>query len=77
MRHLTERELSAYNRTLDSMSEKTYVLTEAEYLEMTNTIQELERKLIRANNVNQRTSEHLREARNKLRDVRKVLDYEN
>lgn len=77
MRNMNEEELDRYNKSLDSMSEKVYVMTESEYLEMKRTISDLEKKLVRANNVNKRTSDHVRDLRRKLKTIREVVGHGN
>lgn len=77
MRNMNEEELDRYNQSIDSMSEKVYVLTESEYMEMKRTIADLEKKLVRANNVNKRTSDHVRDLRSKLKTIREVVGHGN
>lgn len=77
MRNMTEEELDRYNQSIDSMSEKVYVITESEYMEMKRTISNLEKKLVRANNVNKRTSDHVRDLRRKLKTIREVVGHGN
>lgn len=73
MRNMTEEELDRYNQSIDSMSEEVYALTESEYMEMKRTIVNLEKKLVRANNVNKRTSDPVRDLRSKLKMIRDVV----